>query len=120
MKTVFIVEGHKDAYQVKGALGSETVECIVTHGTKVNNRIKNEIDNHIANGNPVYILSDPDIAGDHLADMIQSWYPDVPRIDASFDECKYCKDIRRTKYKAGIEYASYKYLRKLLGVYINV
>lgn len=118
MKPVFIVEGHKDAYQVDGALGTKAL-VIVTEGTKVNNRIKNYINNFIEQGHPIYILSDPDEAGDHLANMINFWYPDIPRINADFEECKYCKDLKTKKFKAGIEYASFRYLRRLLGEYVE-
>jgi 5S rRNA maturation endonuclease (ribonuclease M5) len=118
MKPVFIVEGHKDAYQVDGAVGN-SAHVIVTEGTKVNNRLKSTIENYRDKGNPIYILSDPDSAGEHLTKMINFWYPDIPRIEADYEECKYCKDLRKKKYKAGIEYASYKYLRNLLSPYVE-
>jgi ribonuclease M5 len=117
-KVVLIVEGHKDAFQVAGALGDKVV-CVVTDGTKVNNSLKSKIDTHISNGDDLYILSDPDEAGDHLAVMIQEHY-DIPRIHADYEKSKYCKDLRKRKFKAGIEYCSYKYLRELLGPYINI
>lgn len=56
-RVAFIVEGHKDAHQIKGALGD--VDCIVTGGTKLDNRIKSYIDFYIEKGYEVYLLSDP-------------------------------------------------------------
>jgi len=51
--------------------------------------------------------------------MIHNYFPNIERINADYDKCKYCKDMRRFKFKSGIEYASYKYLRELLGKYIG-
>lgn len=120
MKPAFIVEGHSDAKQVTGALrGSGDFKIIVTSGTKFNNAIISRIEDIILDGYTPYILSDPDEAGDHLAIMVNHHFPEIERINADFDECKYCKDLKKMKMKAGIEYASYKYLRKLLYPYLG-
>lgn len=118
-KPAFIVEGHSDVRQVKGALGENDYITIVTNGTKVNNSLITKIEESIRNGYTPYILSDPDVSGDQLASMIQSRFPNMERINADFEECRYCKDLKRTKFKAGIEYSSYKYLRKLLYPYLG-
>lgn len=118
MKPAFIVEGHKDAYQIQGALKGQDYRTIVTNGTKMNNALIDKINDIVDEGYTPYILSDPDEAGEHLASMINKFFPNIERIDADYDECKYCKDIRRIKFKAGIEYGSYRYLRELLGEYL--
>lgn len=118
MKPVFIVEGHKDEYQISGALKGQDFGIIVTNGTKMNNALIFKIQGAMNDGYKPYILSDPDEAGDHLCSMINYYFPEIERINADYDECKYCKDIRKTKFKAGIEYASYRYLRELLGEYL--
>jgi 5S rRNA maturation endonuclease (ribonuclease M5) len=122
VKPAFIVEGHSDARQIIGALGDcdKPYKVIVTDGTKMNNRNIINIGMAIDDGYTPYILSDPDIAGDQLCDMIHNFFPDVERIDADYEQCKYCKDIRKKKFKAGIEYSSYKYLRKLLYPYLGL
>ena len=117
MKAVFIVEGLKDEDQIHKAFeDSDEVVCIVTEGTKVNNRIRLEIESYLRKNIGVYILSDPDEAGNQLADMIQSWYPIIPRIEVDIEECGYFTGKRK---KAGIEYSSYEYLKELLSPYIG-
>lgn len=119
MKPVFIVEGHSDARQIIGALGDcGDYKIIVTDGTKVNNSLIMKIEEATDNGYVPYVLSDPDIAGEHLYNMILYHFPNIKRIEADYEECKYCKDIRKKKFKAGIEYSSYRYLIKLLGGYV--
>jgi 5S rRNA maturation endonuclease (ribonuclease M5) len=112
------VEGWKDAYQIQGALKDADFGIIVTDGTKMNNALAGKINQAIEDGYTPYTLSDPDEAGDQLAGMISNFFPNIERIDADYEECKYCKNIWKTKFKAGIEYASYRYLRKLLGPYL--
>lgn len=121
MKTVFIVEGWSDHDQVMGALAGYNAETIVTNGTKINNRLKTQIDSHLWAGDDIYILSDPDPAGEQLCNMLQQAYPMISRIEVDPDQCKYMKG-RKTfndrRYKYGIEYASYRYLRELLLPYV--
>jgi ribonuclease M5 len=115
-KAVFIVEGWSDADQVKSALSDYDVDIIVTNGTKINNRLKDQIDNHLEQGNRPYILSDPDDAGLQLCKMIQHVYPEIERIEPNPDKCKYLRG--KGKYKFGIEYCSYRYLNELLLTYL--
>lgn len=118
MKTVFMVEGTKDADQIHKAFeGNTDVKTLITEGTKVNNRIKAEIENYQRQGYGIYILSDPDEAGKQLAQMIQYWYPEIPRVEVETKECAY---FTGKKLKAGIEYASYRYLRKLLSPIVGI
>lgn len=118
MRAVLIVEGTNDAYQIMKAFnGDEKIKTLVTEGTKVNNRILTEIENYKKNGYSLYILSDPDEAGDHLAEMIQSWHPDIERIYVDIKDCGY---FTGKKFKGGIEYASHKYLVELIAPYIDM
>lgn len=117
MKVVLIVEGLKDEDQIKKAFNNNPdVICLVTEGTKMNNRIKAEIEDYLRQDIDVYILSDPDIAGEHLCNMIQFWYPEIPRLEVNPKECAY---FTGKKFKCGIEYASYDYLRHLIAPYID-
>jgi 5S rRNA maturation endonuclease (ribonuclease M5) len=115
-KPVFIVEGWSDAEQISKAFPDHEVNIIVTNGTKINNRLKSQINNHIEEGNTPYVLSDPDSAGDILSNMIRYFYPSIERIEANPDKCRYMRG--KGKYKFGIEYASYRYLKDLLEEYL--
>lgn len=119
MKAVVIVEGLKDREQIQKAFEgfSDEVICLITEGTKMNNRIQAEIEDYQRQGIGVYILSDPDEAGEHLAHMIQHWYPEIPRLEVDFKECAY---FTGKKFKAGIEYSSYDYLKELICPLIGV
>lgn len=119
MKTILIVEGFKDAEQISKAFeGNEDILTVVTEGTKFNNRTKMELENCMKDEEcSVYILSDPDSAGDSIAQMIQSVYPEIPRLEADMKECSYFTGKR---FKMGVEYASYNYLRKLISPLIGM
>jgi ribonuclease M5 len=116
MIPVFIVEGWSDHDKLQSAFGS--VLTIVTNGTKVNRRLRNQINKRVDQGYTPFILSDPDEAGDHLARMIWGFYPSIPRIEVDPRCARYYKG--GNKYKYGIEYCSHKYLQELLGGYLNV
>jgi ribonuclease M5 len=108
---VFIIEGWSDHDQICGAVG--TVLTIVTNGTKMNNRIKEQISEAIESGLQPYTLSDPDPAGDILADMVKREFPEIPRIKVDPERAKYYRG--KGKYKYGVEYCSHDYIRELLG-----
>jgi len=118
MKAVLIVEGLNDADQIYKAFnGNENIITLVTEGTKINNRIKADIENYLREGIGVYILSDPDDAGTRLAQMINSCYPQLPRIEVDDRQCAYFTGKR---FKSGIEYSSYDYLKKIISPLIGV
>lgn len=121
MKVCLLVEGTKDEDQIRSAFEdtdeADRIRCLVTEGTKVNNRILAEIENYQRQGYDIYILSDPDIAGSHLAEMIQRWHPEIPRIDVDLKECAY---FTGKKMKGGIEYASHTYLKKIIYPLIGI
>jgi ribonuclease M5 len=120
-RAVLLVEGLNDEYQIRKAFegfeGEDRVKCLITEGTKINNRIRAEVEDYQRKGYNIYILSDPDEAGEHLAEMIQHWCPDIPRIEVDPKECAY---FTGKKYKAGIEYSSYTYLKKIICPLIGV
>lgn len=120
-KVALIVEGLKDEDQINSAFEDmdckEYIRCLITEGTKVNNRILAEIEDLTRDGYDIYVLSDPDDAGFHLYEMIQHWRPDIPRLEADYRECAY---YTGKKFKAGIEYASHTYLKKIICPLIGV
>lgn len=114
MKIVLIVEGVKDAEQIHNAFdGNPSIKTLVTEGTKFNNRIIAELEDCMRDEEcNIYIFSDPDEAGDSLKEMINSIYPEIPRLEADTKECSYFTGKR---FKMGVEYASFRYLRKLIS-----
>jgi len=117
-KVVLIVEGVHDADQIHKAFNNNpNVRTLVTEGTKVDNRIMAEIENNIRDGYSPYVLSDPDEAGLNLFKMIQANYPEIPRLEVDEKECAY---FTGKKFKAGIEYSSYDYLKEIIYPLIGV
>lgn len=117
MKTVFIVEGWSDADQIEKALHEYDFGIVVTNGTKINNRLKEQINSHLEEGSSLYILSDPDLAGEQLSNMITHFYPDFERIEVNPNKCRYMRGGGKFKY--GIEYCSYRYLVEVLSPYLH-
>lgn len=116
-KIVLIVEGLNDEKQVRNAFdGIDEIEVMVTEGTKVNTHTIDKIQSFIDRGYKPYILSDPDIAGLYLAEMIQHHFPNIERIEVDINECGYHTG---KKLKAGIEYSSHSYLKKMIFPLIN-
>lgn len=111
--SVFIVEGWSDDEQLRKVFPE--IKTIVTNGTKFNNRIRDIINTHLENGEEIYVLSDPDAAGEQLYSMIKLNYPTIPRIPVDPEQASY---IRGVKKKYGVEHCSYGYLRRLLYEYI--
>jgi len=105
-----IVEGWNDLERIKGVYSD--LDIVVTGGTKINNRLRKKISNRLAKGNNVYILSDPDAAGDQLAKMLTSEYPSLPRILVNKEEACYFTG-KRMRY--GVEFMSHDSIKSLLG-----
>lgn len=111
-KVVLIVEGLNDEKQIRSAFkGRDDVDVIITEGTKVNTHTIDKIHAFADNGYTPYILSDPDMGGDQLAEMIRHHFPEMERIEVDIEECGY--HTGKTM-KAGIEYSSYDYLRQII------
>lgn len=109
---LLIVEGLKDERQIRKALnGINEVNVLVTEGTKVNTEMIDEIYRYMDEGCTPYVLSDPDAGGLKLYEMVHSHFPDIKRIEVDINECGYCTG---KKMKAGIEYSSYDYIKKIV------
>ncbi|AWD92996.1 putative primase [Bacillus phage vB_BceM-HSE3] len=113
-KPCFIIEGWSDDTQIQ--LAFPRCRTIITKGTKFNGAVKGEINKAIDEGYEVYILSDPDVAGTRLANLVNKVFPEIPRITVDPEQCK-CQRMYKTKY--GIEYASVSYLRSVLTKYFT-
>jgi len=49
--------------------------CVVTKGTRMNGRVKLDVENALAKCDKLFLLTDPDEAGDKLAEMVLGYYP---------------------------------------------
>ncbi len=110
---VFIIEGRSDEQVLRKAY--PFIETIVTNGTRMNNRVRADINNHMRLGFTPYVLSDPDQAGDQLYDMVTKEYPHIERIMVDREQAK---KRMSTRWKYGIEYCNPLYLHTLLRVYM--
>jgi ribonuclease M5 len=105
-----IIEGWSDHNAIRRVYSPKDVQTIVTNGTKMNNRISEQIQEALDMGLPTFILSDPDKAGDDLASMVKSNF-NISRLTVDPDKAKQ-ERMFRTKY--GIEYCTDEYLKELL------
>lgn len=112
-----IVEGTNDEKQIIMATKGRNISIAVTKGTRFTNRTKMDIDNLIRICDTVYILTDPDVSGDLIADVIKHHYPDLKRISFPPEKCEYINS-RNRKY-VGIEYATYQNIRDILHPFIK-
>lgn len=116
MKTVgFIVEGYGDDMHLYRVLGKR-YHTVVTNGTRFTNRTRMDIDAVMAIVDTLYILTDPDDAGDVIANMILKEYPNLERIHLDAEHCKYLD--RKYRQFTGVEYARPEYLKKVLSKYL--
>jgi ribonuclease M5 len=112
----FICEGWTDHDAIRRVYENpDQVHTIVLHGTKFNNSIRSQIEEAMQKGK-VYILTDPDSSGDHIARVISDYYG-LSRIEADPLKARFFRTGKGYKY--GIEYCSVDYLRELLGGYVE-
>lgn len=112
MKIGLIVEGHHDVNHIRGIFGFK-YEFVVTNGTRFTNRTRMDIDKMVRFVDKVYILTDPDEAGNIIAGMISNEYPDLERIHLDAEKCKYLD--RRHQQWCGVEYADPYHLKEVFS-----
>jgi 5S rRNA maturation endonuclease (ribonuclease M5) len=49
--------------------------CVVTKGTRMNGRVKLDVEKALVECDKLFLLTDPDEAGDKLAEMVLGHYP---------------------------------------------
>lgn len=103
-----IVEGPYDEKVVVQA--APHVEILVLHGNGFGwNRER--IDQLVNRCDIVFVLTDPDVAGELVATKIKKAYPETYRIYVDPEQAK--KKINK-KYRCGVEYCSVDYLREVI------
>lgn len=101
-----VVEGFNDEYTLRKVLPH--AHFVVTKGTRLNNRVRMDINSALKDCRHVYLMTDPDEAGEFLATMLLAEFPMLTRIHLDPEECK-C--YRNRRLKIGVEHASLYYLR---------
>lgn len=115
MQVGFIVEGFHDENRIANVFGRR-FPTVVTQGTRFTRRTRMDIDKILSEVDELYILTDPDEAGDIIANTIQSEYPQLKRIHVDASKCVYVD--RKYRQWTGVEYAQADYLKELLSQYI--
>ncbi|WP_445678053.1 toprim domain-containing protein [Psychrobacillus sp. FSL K6-1464] len=109
----FIVEGFHDEDNLKLLL--PTAYVVVTNGTRLNNRVRMDIDGAISSCEKVFLLTDPDEAGELLAGMIKKEYPCLLQIHL---DSKMCMCYRNNRWKTGVEHCELPYLESVLRLHV--
>lgn len=114
MKYGFIIEGVNDEDKLLTVLPDAI--CVVTKGTRIDNRIKSEVTNMLNLCDEVFLLLDPDEAGDRLEQMLLKCFPSMRRVKL---DSKQCLCYRNHRVKVGVEHCSNSYLKEALTEYVN-
>jgi len=112
-----IVEGVSDRARIHAI--DESIRCFVLFGTPFGGKLRRIIDGALAEVDKLYIMTDPDEAGDRVAEAIMRDYPHIPRVQLDPTKCRVQRWSRHRYgdpifYKYGVEYASVEYLTELL------
>lgn len=109
----YVVEGFNDEKKVLEVMPDSL--CVVTKGTRLNGRVKMDVDKALAECDKLFLLTDPDEAGDQLAKMLLNHYPSLERVSLDREQCL-C--FRNHKLKVGVEHCETDYLREVLYRYL--
>ncbi len=109
----FVVEGFNDEYKMKNVV--EHALFAVTNGTRMNNRVKMDVSKLLQQCDKVFLLTDPDEAGEHLAKMVLHKFPQLERVLLDKEQCL-C--LRNNKMKVGVEHCDEEYLKEVLKKYL--
>lgn len=110
----FVVEGLNDERKMKEVMPD--AHCVVTNGTRMNNRVRMDLRQALEECDVVYLLTDPDDAGDTLAQMVWRECPSLERVLLDRSQCL---SYRYDKLKVGVEHAQEDYLKSVLSQYVD-
>lgn len=110
----FVVEGFNDEKKVKEVMPD--AHCVVTKGTRMNNRVKMDLKQALAECDVVFLLTDPDEAGDTLAEMVWRQHPSLQRVLLDRSQCL---AYRYDRLKVGVEHCQDEYLRQVLSEHLK-
>ncbi|MFF2532420.1 toprim domain-containing protein [Brevibacillus sp. NPDC058079] len=110
----FVIEGFNDEKKVKEVMPN--AHCVVTKGTRMNGRVKMDLKKALTTCEELFLLTDPDEAGDKLAEMVLRQYPSLQRVVLDRNACL-C--YRNQKVKVGVEHCETSYLKRVLSEYVT-
>lgn len=109
MQYGYVVEGFNDKAKVNKAFPDAL--CVVTKGTRMNGRVKMDVKEALSQCDQLVLLTDPDEAGDLLAEMVLKEFPTLTRVHLEREKCL-C--LRNRKWKVGVEHCDTDYLKEML------
>ncbi|MDA1675454.1 MULTISPECIES: toprim domain-containing protein [Bacillus cereus group] len=109
----FVVEGFHDELKLLSVY--PTAYVVVTKGTRFDKRVVMDVNKAMLNCDKVFLLTDPDDAGDWLAERLSNEFPNLERMMLNPNECL---SYRKNKVKVGVEHCSNKYLLSVLSQYL--
>jgi ribonuclease M5 len=109
MMTGYIVEGKSDCEKVMNVVPD--AHFVILNGVSFRQKERRAIEEAITICQEVFILTDPDEAGDKIAKKIMDTYPGIKRI--RIDPSR-AKNSRESRCRYGVEYCSDQYLRETL------
>lgn len=111
-----IVEGKSDVAKINMVLNNEAL-FVVLNGINFREEQINQIKKAIKTCEAVYIMTDPDEAGDRVANIISDFFPNLERIKIDPDKAKV---LKKRGYKYGVEYCSNRYLKAIFSSLTNL
>lgn len=114
MRCGFLVEGFNDEQKVKQVFPDALF--VVTKGTRMNGRVKMDVKAVLTQCDQFVLLTDPDEAGDVLANMVLREFPTLSRVRLDREKCL-C--LRNRKWKVGVEHCDVEYLKEMLSKHMN-
>ncbi|MGF7534878.1 toprim domain-containing protein [Bacillus mexicanus] len=112
----FIVEGKSDVEKLEMVLKERCVYYVVLNGINFKENQIKQIKKAVNICEKVYILTDPDDAGNKVAKLISKTFPEINRIEVDPNQAKV---LKKRGYKYGVEYCSNNYLKSLLSPHLR-
>lgn len=112
-----IVEGKSDVEKLNMVL-KPSIQYIILNGINFKEEQVQKIKEVLASGHKVYIMTDPDEAGNRVAQYICQFFPDLGRIDIDPNRAKILqRKWKHKNYKYGVEFCSNSYLRSVFSAH---
>lgn len=106
----FIVEGKSDVKKIQMAI-KQNVHFVILNGINFRQQEREHISNALKLCDKVFVLTDPDEAGDQVANRILHVFSEIQRIYIDPEEARV---LKKRGYKYGVEYCSNRYLQEVL------
>lgn len=115
-----IVEGKSDVTKLNMVL-KPSVRYITLNGINFKEEQALEIKKALAIGHKVYIMTDPDEAGNRVAHYISGFFPFIDRIKIDPKQARIMqRKEKKSTYKYGVEFCSNAYLRSVFEEHAEI